>query len=289
MSRSARVPRGLLLVSCAVAAVVLLPVLVTIVQALQGGVPAARAAITASSTPTLLRNTLELAAVVTPVAGILGVATAWVVERTRVPGRRIWPLLLVAPLVVPLFVTSYAWATLSPSLTGFWGAAGIVTFSYYPIVLLLVAASLRVMDPALEETARSLGLGPWRTFCRVVLPQLRPALLGGMLLVLLDTLVEFDAFVALKFQTLSVNIYAQYQLSFSASGAAALALLSIVLCVARPDRRARACAAAPTTRGSARARGGRASATGSGGASRSGPARSWPARRRSASESRWGC
>ncbi len=52
-----------------------------------------------------------------------------------------------------------------------------------------------------------------------------------MLLVVLDTLVEFDAFVALKFQTLTVSIYAQYQLSFSASGAAALALLSIVACV----------------------------------------------------------
>ena len=119
-----------------------------------------------------------------------------------------------------------------PSLTGFWGATGIVTFSYYPIVFLLVAASLRVMDPALEETARSLGLGAWRTFWRVVMPQLRPALLGGMLLVVLDTLVEFDAFVALKFQTLTVNIYAQYQLSFSAAGAAALSLFSTLLCVA---------------------------------------------------------
>ncbi len=62
------------------------------------------------------------------------------------------------------------------------------------------------MDPALEETARSLGLGAWRTFLRVVMPQLRPALLGGMLLVLLDTLVEFDAFVALKFQTFGQHL-----------------------------------------------------------------------------------
>jgi iron(III) transport system permease protein len=176
-------------------------------------------------------HTVELAAVVTPACGVLGVAAAWVVERTRVPGRRVWPLLLVAPLAVPLFVTSYAWATLSESLTGFWGATGITTFSYYPIVFLLAAASLRVMDPALEETARSLGLGAWRTFFRVVLPQLKAAVLGGMLLVLLDTLVEFDAFVALKFQTVSVNIYAQYQLGLSTAGAAALSLFSTLLCV----------------------------------------------------------
>jgi iron(III) transport system permease protein len=230
-ARGARAPRGLVLVCLAIALVVALPVVITVVQALQGGIPAAKAAFTASATPTLFLHTIELAALVTPVSGVLGLGTAWVVERTRVPGRRVWPLLLVAPLAVPLFVTSYAWATLSTSLTGFWGAAGIVTFSYYPIVFLLVAASLRVMDPALEETARSLGLGPWRTFVRVVLPQLRPALLGGMLLVLLDTLVEFDAFVALKFQTLSVNVYAQYQLGFSAAGAAALSLFSTLICV----------------------------------------------------------
>jgi iron(III) transport system permease protein len=231
LSRPTRIPRSLLLTCVAIALIVLLPVVITIIQAFQGGFSSARQALSAPNTPTLLKNTLLLTVVVTPVCGAVGVASAWVVERTRIPGRRIWTLLLVAPLAVPLFVTSYAWATLSTSLTGFWGAAGITASSYYPIVFLLVAASLRVMDPALEETARSLGQGPWRTFWRVVMPQLRPALLGGMLLVLLDTLVEFDAFVALKFQTLSVSIYSQYQLSFSVSGAAALALISTVVCV----------------------------------------------------------
>jgi iron(III) transport system permease protein len=231
VSAKSRIPRSLLLACVGVAVIVVLPVIITVIQAFQGGFSSASDALDANSTPTLLEHTLLLAVVVTPVSGVLGVSAAWIVERTRVPGRRIWTLLLVAPLAIPLFVTSYAWATLSESLTGFWGATGIVTFSYYPIVFLLVAASLRVMDPALEESARSLGLGAWRTFWRVVMPQIKPALLGGMLLVVLDTLVEFDAFVALKFQTLTVSIYAQYQLSFSASGAAALALLSIVACV----------------------------------------------------------
>ena len=48
--------------------------------------------------------------------------------------------MLVAPLVVPLFVTSYAWANLGTAYQGFFGAAGIIAFSYYPIVLLLAAA-----------------------------------------------------------------------------------------------------------------------------------------------------
>src|ERR687891_2554504 len=167
----------------------------------------------------------------TAAPAVLGVFTAWFIERTRLPWRGLWTLLVVAPLTMPLFVTSYAWSALSTSLDGYLGAAEIISFSYYPIVFLLVAAALRNLDTALEESARSLGLSARQTFLRVVLPQLRPALIGGLLLVLLDTLVEFDAFVALKYQTFSVNVYAQYQLSFSASGAAALSLLSIVVCI----------------------------------------------------------
>src|SRR5712692_8858729 len=205
-----RTSRGLMAICVLVAILVVLPIGVTIVQALHGGLSAARDALRASSTTTLLLHTVLLAVAATPVAGVIGVAGAWFVERTRLPGRRIWPLLLVAPLTVPLFVTSYAWARLGQPLQGFWGAAGIIAFSYFPIVYLLVAVSLRGLDPALEETARSLGLSARQTFFRVILPQLRPALLGGLLLVALDALVEFDAFVALKFQTFSLDVYAQY-------------------------------------------------------------------------------
>jgi iron(III) transport system permease protein len=224
-------PRGLLLVCVLVVAVVVLPVGVTIAQALEGGISDAVRAIDASSARALLLHSVLVAAVAAPLAGVLGVSSAWFIERTHLPGRRMWTLLAVAPLTIPLFVTSYAWATLGTLLQGFLGAAGIIAVSYSPIVFLLVAVALRGMDPALEESARSLGLSARQTFFRVILPQLRPALLGGMLLVVLDTLVEFDAFVALKYQTFTVHIYAQYELSFSASGAAALSFFSILLCV----------------------------------------------------------
>jgi len=224
------VPLGLLAASGLIAVLVALPVPITIIQALQGGVSAAVDAIEATSARTLLLHSFFVAVVAAPVCGVIGVASAWFIERTTVPGRRLWALLLVAPITMPLFVTSYAWVTLGTWLQGFLGAAGIIAFSYYPIVFLLVCVALRGMDPALEESARALGCGARQTFFRVVFPQLRPALLGGLLLVVLDTLVEFDAFVALKYQTFSVNVYAQYQLSFSASGAAALSLFSIVLC-----------------------------------------------------------
>jgi iron(III) transport system permease protein len=225
------IPRRLLLACVVVSVVVVLPVAITAIQAFRGGAAAVATVIRSTSSLTLLLHTILVAVVATPLCTIFGVATAWLIERTQLPGKRLWALLVVAPLTVPLFVTSYAWATLGTSLQGFVGAAGIIAFSYYPIVFLLVVVSLRGLDPALEDTAHSLGLSARKTFFRVVLPQLRPSILGATLLVALDALVEFDAFVAFKFQTFTSDIYSQYQLGFSGSGAAALSLFSIALCV----------------------------------------------------------
>jgi iron(III) transport system permease protein len=229
--KSAAAPRGLFVVCTIAALVVASPALITVIQAFQGGFAAARHSFGSPVTPKLIWHSLEVAGAATPVCAILGVSGAWFVERTRLPLRRMWAVLLVAPLTMPPFVTSYAWAGLGKWLLGFWGAAGIIAFTYFPIVFLLVAVALRGLDPALEETGRSLGLNGRQVFFRVVLPQLKPAILGGMLLIVLDALVEFDAFVALKFQTFSSDVYGQYQLGFSASGAAALSFASIGLCL----------------------------------------------------------
>ena len=66
---------------------------------------------------------------------------------------------MAAPLAVPPFISSYAWVSISNTLQDFAGALLVVTFAYYPLVYLPVAAALRGLDPALEETARSLGEG----------------------------------------------------------------------------------------------------------------------------------
>jgi iron(III) transport system permease protein len=227
----AAVPKGLLAACFLTALLVAVPVIVTIVQAIEGGFTVAGTSIASTSTFTLMLHSIEVGAAAAPICGIIGVAAAWFVERTTLPGRRLWGLLFVVPLTIPPFVTSYAWANFGPAFQGFVGAAGIIAFSYYPIVFLLVAVALRGLDPALEETGRSLGLNGTKTFFRVVLPQLKPAIYGGMLLVVLDALVEFDAFVGLKFQTFSFDVYAQYQLGFSAAGAAALSFVSIAVCV----------------------------------------------------------
>jgi iron(III) transport system permease protein len=179
----------------------------------------------------LLLSTASLVAVGTVACSVIGVAVAYLVERTDLPGRRLWAVLAALPITVPAFVTSYSWVSITPAVQGFWGAAGIVTLAYYPLVYLPVAAVLRGTDPALEETARSLGHGPWRTFFRVTLPQTRVALLGGALLVAIHMLSEFGAFAMLRFQTFTTAIFDEYKLSFDSAAASMLASVLVLLCL----------------------------------------------------------
>ena len=179
----------------------------------------------------LLRNTVTLAVACMAATAALGVSLGVLVERTDLPGRRLWHGLLVAPLAAPAFVNGYAWVSLDRSVHGFTGAFTVVTLSYYPLVYLPVVAMLRRLDPALEESAWSLGHSRARTFRTVVLPQLRPALLGGALLVGLHLLAEFGALSLLRFPTFTTAIYDQYGSTFNGAAATAMAVVLVLLCL----------------------------------------------------------
>ena len=163
------------------------------------------------------------------VARSIGTAAAFAVERTAVPLRRLWSVLVVVPLAIPDFVVGYAWVSITPDLHGLWGASLVMTLALYPLVYLPVAASLRRTDPALEEAARSLGAGRLETFRRVTLRQIRPGLLGGCLVVALALLAEFGAFEILRFQTFTTTIYAEAQVGFNSPAACALSLVLVGL------------------------------------------------------------
>ncbi|MBJ7451004.1 MAG: iron ABC transporter permease, partial [Blastococcus sp.] len=75
----------------------------------------------------LLWNTVRLVAGTVVCCAVLGLGAAWLVERSSVPGRWIWHVLLVAPLAVPAFVNSYAWISLLPGLDTYAGALLVVT------------------------------------------------------------------------------------------------------------------------------------------------------------------
>ncbi len=216
--RARPTPLALLVIAAAVALLVLLPLGFLLDQTLSIGWTQVERLLFRPFVGTLLVNTVLLVAVATTACVALGVGVAWCVERTNLPGRRAWAVLAALPITVPAFVTSYSWVSITPTVQHFGGAALIVTLAYYPLVYLPVAAVLRGLDPALEESARSLGMGPWRTFARVTLPQTRLALLGGALLVAVHLLSEFGAFAMLRFQTFTTAIYDEYRLELRRPG-----------------------------------------------------------------------
>ena len=178
----------------------------------------------------LLTNTVLLVLLGVPCTVILGVGGAWLVERTTLPARRVFAVLLVVPLTIPAFVASYGWASAIPSIHGLGGGLLVATLAYYPLVYLPALATLRGLDPALEESARSLGMSGWRVFFRVVLPQLRLAMLGGGLVVALHLLAEYGAFAFLRFETFTTAIVVAYQATFAGPNAAALGVVLAGLC-----------------------------------------------------------
>ena len=224
----------LLLVAAALVGVVLVlsPIVYTVIQAT--GV-SARGAVELLVRPLvgrLLLNTVALIVAASVTTAVIGAAAAWLVERTDLPGRKVWGVLAVAPLAIPPFISSFAWVSLSNGLQDFGGALLVVTCAYYPLVYLPVAAALRGLDPSLEETARSLGQSSWGCFFRVVLPQLRPALYGGILLVALNALNEYGAFALLRFQTFTTALFDQFRAGFDGPELSLLAVVLLLLCIA---------------------------------------------------------
>jgi iron(III) transport system permease protein len=179
----------------------------------------------------LLVNTVALLVITVPLCVILGVAAAWLVERTDLPGRSAWRPLLVTPLAVPAFVNSYAWTSVIPDLHGLGAGVLVATLSYFPFVYLPALATLRRLDPALEETARALGSDAVAVFFRIVLPQLRLAILGGGLLIGVHLLAEYGAFAMLRFDTFTTAIFQQFQATFDGAAGSMLAGVLVLCCL----------------------------------------------------------
>ncbi len=224
-----RAPTGVLAPALLVAALVVSPLVFLALEAAATGPHTLSVLVFRSFTAQLLWNTVRLTAAATASCAVVGTGAAWLVERTDLPLRRVLGVVLVIPLAIPDFVVSFGWSSLSPALTGFWGALLVMTLAVYPLVYLPAAASFRQSDPATEEVARSLGSGPWRTFWRVSLGQARAAILGGALLCALVLLAEYGAFEILGYQTFTTEVFTELGVSFDLSGASALALVLVAL------------------------------------------------------------
>jgi iron(III) transport system permease protein len=191
----------------------------------------------------LVVRSLVFTAAVTVTAAVIGVSAAWITFRIDLRGRRLWTVLVTLPLVIPSYVialtlisffgTGGLFADLTgvglPAVSGFWGAWLALTLSTYPYVFLITRTALRRVDPAYEEAARGLGASAWRAFRTVVLPQLRPSIAAGSLLVALYTLSDFGAVSLMRFDSFTRVIYAQYQGRLDRTPAAVLSVVLVVI------------------------------------------------------------
>ncbi len=196
----------------------------------------------------LLGSTLLLCATVLVVTIVLALPAAWLTARTDLPLRRVFALGMVLPLAVPGYLMAFSLLSLGGYMgavaqvseawfgerfvmmpvRGYLGALIALSLYNFPYMLLNLRAAFLALDPTIEEVGRSLGRSPRQVFIHVVLPQLRPALVAGGLLVCLHVVADFGVVHLMNYPTFSYALYEQYAAS-DTTGMAWYGLMMIAL------------------------------------------------------------
>ena len=248
------------------AALCLLPMVAVALAAMFGGTDTLRHL----ADTVLLRYTLATLALVLIVSTgtiAIGTGAAWLVTMTRFPGVRIFEVALALPLAFPAYVLAYAYTDLldHPGLVqttlrdvmgwgprDYWfpevrslpGAGVMLTLVLYPYVYLLARAAFLQQSATAYLAARALGQSAWGAFRRVSLPMARPAIAGGALLAVMETIADFGTVSYFGVQTFATGIYTAWFSLADRAGAAQLAagLLAFALLVATLERMSRGAA-----------------------------------------------
>ena len=168
------------------------------------------AKVTAPRTLAAFRLSLWASFGAAAINAIFGLVVAWVLERYRFPGRRLIDAMVDLPFALPTAVAGIALASIYAG-NGWLGSRleplgihvaytplGVVvalTFIGLPFVVRTVQPVLRDLDPEVEEAAASLGAGRWKTFGRVILPELIPAVATGFVLAFARALGEYGSVI----------------------------------------------------------------------------------------------
>jgi sulfate/thiosulfate transport system permease protein len=189
-------------------AIVVLPLAVVIVEALGEGVGAYFTAITDADTLAAMKLTLLVAALTVPANLVFGVAAAWAITKFHFRGKNLLLTLIdlpfsvspvVAGLVFVLLFGAHGWfgAWLQAhEVKVIYSTAGIVLatiFVTFPFVARELIPLMQQQGVDQEEAAASLGAGGWQLFWRVTFPNVRWALLYGVLLCNARAMGEFGA------------------------------------------------------------------------------------------------
>ena len=235
--------------------IVLLPLAAVSAKAFEGGFDAFWEQVTQPQAVAALKLTLGISLVVTLINVVMGTLIAWVLVRDEFPGKSFVNMLIDLPFALPTIVAGLTLLALygSRSPGGIdvaytrIGVAMALLFVTLPFVVRAVQPTLQEADRDMEEAAASLGAGPWTTFRKVVLPNLRPAIVAGGSLAFARALGEFGSVVLIsgnlpyKTEVASVFIFGQIE-NDNVQGAAAVSvvlLLASVILLAGAGRFAR--------------------------------------------------
>lgn len=197
---------------------------------------------------TLVLNTLWLSTGVLFFTAVLGVSLGWLVGACSFPGRSFFSWALTLPMAVPAYVMAFIFIGVMDFSGPIQSAIRLVPgfertmfevrstpfvilvlgLSLYPYVYLLSRSAFLSQGRALMEAARTLGVGPWVAFWRVMLPMARPWIVTGLALVLMETLADFGAVSIFNYDTFTTAIYKAWYGFFSLKAAAQLSSILVI-------------------------------------------------------------
>ena len=200
-----------------------------------------------------LINSLQIAICVSALSIILGAATAWLLVRTDLPGKRFFSLAIIIPYMLPSWCKSMAWMTVFKNsrvggTTGFLAAMGIntpdwlaygflpivlvLTMHYYAYAYLLVSAALGSINSELEEMGEIAGANKTQILRRITLPLVMPAILSAFILTFSKALGTFGvpAFLGMKvnYYTIATMLYSTVKQQNTTTGFAIAMILILI-------------------------------------------------------------
>jgi sulfate transport system permease protein len=232
-----------------------LPLGLVIVKALSKGVDAYWAALSEPDTLAAIRLTLLTALITVPLNTVFGVAAAWAITRFEFKGKSLLTTLIDLPFSVSPVISGLIFVLLfgAEGWFGDWliahdvkiifAASGIIlatVFITFPFVARQLIPLMQEMGSQEEEAALSLGASGWKTFCAVTLPNIKWALLYGVLLCNARAMGEFGAVSVVSghirglTNTLPLHVevnYNEYNIVGAFAGASILAGLAVVTLV----------------------------------------------------------
>ncbi|PID63478.1 MAG: iron ABC transporter permease [Gammaproteobacteria bacterium] len=205
--------------------------------------------------PLYIEQTATLMLGVGALSTLLGVGSAYIVARYAFAGRRVLEWALILPLAVPTYLVAYVYTDLLEyagpvqrliratfgfhdsrdyaffEIRSMGGAVTTLSLVLYPYVYLLARAAFLEQSQNILESSRVLGAGRFKTFWRVTLPLARPAIIVGVMLVLMEVLNDFGAVHHFAIQTFSEGIYDYWLGRSNIEGASQIALMMLSLIV----------------------------------------------------------